>query len=117
VKKGAIKRLFLTALCLLLAGIQMARSGVNEDAPHAAKAAPANPSQPGTAMDAYFSWMQTNFDALEKNLPAITASADAAAEKYVTGEWEPVRLRGLRGGRRSGRTIRGDHEFPMGFPD
>jgi uncharacterized phosphosugar-binding protein len=88
VKKGAIKRLFLTALCLLLAGIQMARSGVNEDAPHAAKAAPANPSQPGTAMDAYFSWMQTNFDAQEKNLPAITASADAAAEKYVTGEWD-----------------------------
>jgi hypothetical protein len=87
-KTGAIKGLALTVLCLLLAGTQMARAGVNEDSSHAAKAAPTKPSQPGVAMDAYYSWMQTNLDALEKNLPAITTSADAAAEKYVTGEWD-----------------------------
>jgi hypothetical protein len=73
---------------VLLAGTQVVWAGTNEESSPAAKATPAKPSQPGTAMDDYYSWIQTNLDALEKNLPAITASADAAAEKYVTGEWD-----------------------------
>ena len=40
------------------------------------------------SMDTYYRWMETNLDALETDLPAISASADAAAEKYVTGEWD-----------------------------
>ena len=87
-KTGAIKQFALNGMCLLLAGAQMTRAGVSEDASHAAKAAPTKPSQVGLDMDAYFSWIQTNIDAQEKNLPAITASADAAAEKYVAGEWD-----------------------------
>ena len=33
------------------------------------------------SMDTYYRWMETNLDALETDLPAISASADAAAEK------------------------------------
>lgn len=87
-KTGAIKQIAINGMCLLLAGTQMTRAGVSEDASHAAKAAPTKPSQVGLEMDAYFSWIQTNLDALEKNLPVITEAADAAAEKYVTGEWD-----------------------------
>jgi uncharacterized phosphosugar-binding protein len=87
-KTKTTERFTLTGLCILLAGTQWVQAGANGESSPAAKAAPAKPSQPGAAMDAYYSWMQANLDALEKNLPAITTSAEAAAEKYVTGEWD-----------------------------
>jgi hypothetical protein len=38
-------------------------------------------------MDTYYRWMLANIDAIEKDIPAIGATAEAAAEKYLTGEW------------------------------
>ncbi|MFW6133405.1 MAG: alpha/beta hydrolase fold domain-containing protein, partial [Planctomycetota bacterium] len=38
--------------------------------------------------DAYYRWMLGNLDAIEKDIPRIRAAAEAAAEKYVTGDWE-----------------------------
>jgi hypothetical protein len=92
-KTGTIKRLVLNGMCLLLAGARMTWAGVSEDAPHTAKMASTKPSQPGIAMDAYFSWMQTNLDALEKNLPAITASAGSTPRNRAINPSRPVIIR------------------------
>lgn len=45
------------------------------------------PASSGEALDAYSEWTLGNIKALAENMQSITEAAEAAAEKYVTGEW------------------------------
>lgn len=46
------------------------------------------PATPEAAMQVYYEWMLDNIEAVEADLPAITAAAEAAAQRYVTGDWK-----------------------------
>ena len=52
-----------------------------------AVAVPCTIAAPQPGIDAYYRWMLGNIDAVEKEIPSIRGTAEAAAEKYVTGEW------------------------------
>ena len=39
-------------------------------------------------MDAYYQWLHENVDAIEADLPKFTQVAEAAAKRYVTGDWK-----------------------------
>ncbi|MFW5803409.1 MAG: hypothetical protein ACOCWJ_05780 [Verrucomicrobiota bacterium] len=45
------------------------------------------PASAEEALDAYNQWTVGNIEALAEDMPSITAAAEAAAEKYVTGDW------------------------------
>ena len=48
---------------------------------------PATLAAPEPGIDAYFRWMLDNIDEIEKNIPEIADTAEAAAVKYATGDW------------------------------
>jgi hypothetical protein len=51
--------------------------------------APALPtSQPVAGAETYYRWLTGCLDSLDKDLPAITSSAEAAAKAYLQGGWE-----------------------------
>lgn len=43
---------------------------------------------PRPDIDAYYSWVEKNIDAIDEDLPRIQKAASAAAKKYTTGDWK-----------------------------
>lgn len=77
----------MPAAMLLLLASAAAPAQAPATAPVATGASPAPPA-PKPSAEAYYQWLSGCLDAIEKDLPAITASAEAAAKAYVQDGWE-----------------------------